>query len=150
LYDPPFNEQIEKIGMGFSREVDFVKEAHEMGMFTFTYAYSTEEATVFAEAGADVIAGHVGTTAGGKIGAVTKLTLEEACQMTQKIFDAATKVNPDVILFSHGGPITTPDDAAYVFQNTSAHGFVGGSAAERLPIEVAVLEATKSYKAYRR
>lgn len=150
LYDPPFNEQIEKIGMGFSREVEFVKEAHEMGIFTFTYAYSTEEAVTFAEAGADVVAGHVGTTAGGKIGAVTHLTLEDACQLTQEIFDAATRVNPDVILFSHGGPITTAEDAAYVFRNTSAHGFVGGSAAERLPIEIAVLEATKSYKAYTR
>ncbi len=150
LYDPPFNEQIEKIGMGFTREIEFTKIAHDMDMFTFCYAYSEEEAKIFADAGADVVAGHVGTTAGGKIGALTKLTLEEACEKTQQIFDAAKSVNPDVILFSHGGPIVTADDAAYVFRNTSADGFVGGSAAERLPIEVAVLEATASYKNYRR
>ncbi|MDL2236441.1 phosphoenolpyruvate hydrolase family protein [Christensenellaceae bacterium OttesenSCG-928-K19] len=150
LYDPPFNEQIEKIGMGFTNEVEITKLARKREMFTFCYAYTPEDAKIFAQAGADVVAGHVGTTQGGKIGAITKLTLEQACERTQEIFDAARAENPDVILFSHGGPIVTADDAAVVFRQTSADGFVGGSAAERLPIEVAVLEATQSYKEYRR
>ncbi len=150
LYDPPFNEQIEKIGMGFTNEIEITKLARKRDIFTFCYAYTPDDARLLAEAGADVIAGHVGTTEGGLIGAVTKLSLEEACEHTQEIFDQARKANPDVILFSHGGPIVTAEDAAYVFRNTSADGFVGGSAAERLPIEVAVLEATKSYKEYRR
>jgi predicted TIM-barrel enzyme len=150
LYDPPFNEQIEKIGMGFSNEVEVTKLARKREIFSFCYAYTEEDARIFAAAGADVVAGHVGTTAGGKIGAITKLTLEEACTHTQEIFDAARAENPDVILFSHGGPIVTAQDAEYVFKHTNADGFVGGSAAERLPIEVAVLDATQSYKNYRR
>jgi len=150
LYDPPFNEQISKIGMGFELEIEVVKRARQREIFSFAYAYTVEDAKVFAATGADVVAGHVGTTEGGLIGAVTKFTLEEACEHTQAFFDAARAENPDVILFSHGGPIVTADDAAYVYDHTSADGFVGGSAAERLPIEVAVLEATQSYKEYRR
>jgi predicted TIM-barrel enzyme len=55
-------------------------------------------------------------------------------------------VNEDVVLFSHGGPLETPEDARYVSQHTDAHGFMGGSAAERMPIEKAILAATQAYK----
>jgi predicted TIM-barrel enzyme len=34
----------------------------------------------------------------------------------------------------------------YIFKNTDAQGFTGGSAAERMPIEKAVLEITEAYK----
>jgi predicted TIM-barrel enzyme len=133
-------------GMGFEAEVEFVRVAHEMEMFTFAYAYSPEEAKTFAEAGADVISAHVGTTAGGLVGAKTALTLVETVKIEQKIFDAALAINKDIILFVHGGPIVTPEDAAYAIKNSDAVGFVGGSAAERMPIEKAVLEATKNFK----
>ncbi len=150
VYDPPFNDLIENIGMGWSNELEFVEIAHKMQMFTLVYAYNEEEAVAFAERGADVISAHVGTTTGGFAGAKTKYTLEEATEQSQKIFDAALKVNPDILLLAHGGPIETPDDAAYVFRHTSAHGFIGGSAAERLPIEKAVMETTQAYKSYTR
>ena len=150
VYDAPFNDLIENIGMGWSNELEFVEIAHELHMFTFAYAYTPEEARVFAERGADVVAAHVGTTVGGLAGAKTKYTLDDAAQISQQIFDAATAINPNIILFSHGGPITTADDAAYIFKNTNCHGFVGGSAAERLPIEKAVMAATQEFKAYSR
>jgi predicted TIM-barrel enzyme len=34
----------------------------------------------------------------------------------------------------------------YVVQNTMAQGFLGGSAAERMPIENSVFEVTQEYK----
>ena len=146
LYDESFGEQIEHIGMGWSNEVEFVRVAHEMNMFTFAYAFSPEEATILAEAGADVVASHCGSTKGGLIGAKTGLTLEDAADLSQRIFDAARKVNKDVILFAHGGPIEGPKEVEYIFKNTDAQGFTGGSAAERMPIERAVLEVTEAYK----
>ena len=75
------------------------------------------------------------------------LSLDEAVELTQEVFDAALSVNPDIILFAHGGPMKGPKEAEYVVRKTNAHGFIGGSAAERIPIEKAVLEATKEYKA---
>jgi predicted TIM-barrel enzyme len=146
LYDESFGEQIEHIGMGWSNEVEFVRTAHEMKMFTFAYAFSPEEAKILAEAGADVVASHCGSTKGGLAGAKTGLSLEEAADLSQKIFDAAKAVRKDVILFAHGGPIEGPKEVEYIFKHTDAHGFTGGSAAERMPIEKAILEITQAYK----
>ncbi|MHB1376103.1 MAG: phosphoenolpyruvate hydrolase family protein [Candidatus Humimicrobiaceae bacterium] len=146
LYGESFSEQIEHIGMGWSNEVEFVKIAREMNMFTFAYAFTPEEAKILADAGANIIASHLGSTTGGTIGAKTAMTLEVAGVLTQKIFDAARKSNKDVILFAHGGPIEGPKEVEYIFKNTNAQGFTGGSAAERMPIEKAILAVTQEYK----
>ncbi len=55
--------------------------------------------------------------------------------------DAANEVNPDVIVLCHGGPIASPDDAAYVLERTDGVvGFFGASSMERLPTERAMTE----------
>ena len=146
LYGESFSEQIEQIGMGWSNEVEFVKTARELNMFTFCYAFSPEEAETLTDAGADIIASHVGSTKGGTIGANTTMSLDEAAELSQKIFDTTRKVNKDVILFAHGGPIEEPKEVEYIFKHTNAQGFTGGSAVERMPIEKAILEVTEEYK----
>ena len=146
IYGSGVMEQMEAIGMGWDKEVDFVGEAHKMDMFSLAYAFTPEEARILAEVGCPAIASHCGSTAGGLKGAKTSLTLDEACEISQQIFDAAKAVNPDVILFAHGGPMKGPEEAKYVVEKTDAVGFIGGSAAERMPIEKAVLAATQEYK----
>ena len=48
------------------------------------------------------------------------------------------------------GPISEPEDAEYVLQNTrGVDGFYGASSMERLPVEVAITEHVKKYKAIR-
>lgn len=146
IYGDAICEQMEQIGMGWSREVEMVRMAHEMNMFALAFAFTPEEATILAEAGAPAISSHAGATKGGLAGAKTSYTLDEAAELSQRIFDAARKVNPNVILFAHGGPIEGPKEVEYVFKHTNAQGFIGGSAAERIPIEKAVLAATQEYK----
>ena len=146
IYGEALMDQMENIGMGWTREVDMIRTAHEMNMFSLAYAFTPAEATILAEAGASAISSHVGATKGGLMGAKTGLNLEEATQLSQHIFDAARKVNPAVILFAHGGPIEGPTEVEYVFKHTNAQGFIGGSAAERVPIEKAVYAATLEYK----
>lgn len=146
IYGDATVEQMDKIGIGWRREVEFVEAAVEEDMFALAYAFNPEEARVMAEAGAHAIATHFGSTVGGVRGAASKVTLDEATEKSQEMFDAALSVNSDVILFAHGGPIEGPREAAHVMKNTSAHGFIGGSAAERVPIERAILAATQDYK----
>ena len=71
--------------------MEFIRIAHEMNMFTFGYACNPKEATDLANAGANIIGSHLGSTRGGDIGAKTKITLEESAELSQKIFDAAKK-----------------------------------------------------------
>ncbi len=149
IYGDATVEQMDAIGMGWNREVEFVREAKRMDMFSLVYAFNAHEARVMAEAGADAIASHCGATTGGVSGAKTSLTLEDATRLTQEIFDAAREVNPDVLLFAHGGPIEGPPEVEHVLRHTNCQGFIGGSAAERRPIEKAILAATQEYKSLR-
>lgn len=146
IYGDAIMEQMKQIDMGWDREVEFVAEAHRMEMFSLAYAFTPDEARILAEVGCPAISSHVGSTVGGMKGAKSNLTLDEATELSQRIFDAAKAVNPDIILFAHGGPMKGPDEAKYVVTHTDAVGFIGGSAAERMPIEKAVLAATQEYK----
>jgi predicted TIM-barrel enzyme len=148
LIDGRFRMELERTAMGFGKEVEMIRAAHQRGFFTCVYVFNPEEATAMARAGADVIIAHVGLTVGGSIGLDENdsLSLEEAPAIVQAIGDAAKDVNPDIILLCHGGPIATPKDATYVFERCDAVGFVGASSMERLPVEHAITETTRTFK----
>ncbi|MHC4717881.1 MAG: phosphoenolpyruvate hydrolase family protein [Planctomycetota bacterium] len=150
LCDGIFRRNLEETGMGYGLEVDMIRLAHEMDLFTTPYAFNAEEAAAMAAAGADVVVAHMGLTTKGSIGATSALTLEQAPAKVMEIAAAAKAVNPDVILLCHGGPISMPEDAEYVLQNTDGvHGFYGASSMERLPTEVAIREQMEKFKAVR-
>ena len=150
LCDGQFRQNLEETGMGYDKEVDMIRLAHEMDILTTPYAFNTDEAQRMADAGADVVVAHMGLTTKGAIGATSAVTLEDAPAKVQAICDAAKGVNGDVIVLCHGGPISMPDDAEYVLQNTTGvHGFYGASSMERLPTETAIKEQMEKFKAIR-
>ena len=121
--------------------------ARRMDMFSIVYVGSPEEARDMAAVGADAIIAHVGTTIGGSIGVVeATMTIEEAAARTQEIIDAGKAVRKDVIYLSHGGPISTPEDAAYINEHTDAVGFVGASSLERMAVEESLTRLTSEFK----
>ncbi len=148
LIDGRFRTELERTNMGFGKEVDMIRQAHDMGFFTAVYVFDPDQSRVMAEAGADCVIAHMGLTVGGSIGleAEDALTLEEAPDRVQAIGEAAWNVDPDAILLCHGGPIALPDDAAYVMARCDAVGFVGASSMERLPVETAITTTIRSFK----
>ena len=148
LCDGMFRQNLEETGMGFGLEVDMIRQANQLNLFTTPYVFNVDEAKAMAEVNADVVVAHMGLTTKGSIGASTALTLEEAPSKVQELCDAAKRVNPDIVCLCHGGPISMPDDAEYVLKNTEGvHGFYGASSMERLPTEVAITEQMKEFKA---
>ena len=150
LIDGLYRQNLEETGMGYGVEVEMIRTAHEMGLLTTPYAFNPQEGEQMAAAGADIVVAHTGLTTKGAIGATTALTLEESAGVVQAICDAARGVSEEVIVLCHGGPISEPEDAEYVLQNTrGVNGFYGASSMERLPVEVAITEHVKKYKAIR-
>ena len=148
LCDGVFRANLEESGMGYSLEVDMIRTAHELDLFTSPYAFDEDEARQMTEAGADVIVAHMGLTTKGSIGAETSRSLEDCVGAVQAIADAAREINPEVIVLCHGGPIAMPDDAQYILSRTEhVHGFYGASSVERLPTEIAITEQMKRFKA---
>jgi predicted TIM-barrel enzyme len=147
LIDGTFRGGLEETGMGFDKEVEMIRQAHEIDLLTCPYVFTEDEARAMAKAGADVLIPHMGLTTKGDIGARTALTLEEAARRVQGLCDAAKAVNPDVLVLCHGGPIAEPEDAEYVLKNTKGVvGFFGASSIERLPTEVAITGCVKRFK----
>ena len=100
-----------------------------------------------AQAGADVLVPHMGLTTGGSIGADTAKTLDDCVPLIQAMHDAAKRVNPEIIVLCHGGPIAEPDDAEYILERTEGVvGFFGASSMERLPTEIAMTENMRRFK----
>ena len=148
IVDGHFRQVLEETGMSVKKEFEMVALARKMDLFSIVYVAKPEEAKAMAEAGADAIIAHVGTTIGGSIGVTgAACTLEEAVKRCQGIISAAKSVRSDILFLSHGGPIATPEDAAYVNEHTECVGFVGASSLERLGVERSLTDITRRFKA---
>ncbi len=151
LIDGLFRANLEETNMGYDKEVEMIRLARQLDLLTTPYAFNAEESQRMADAGADVIVAHMGLTTKGTIGAHTARTLDDCVRDVQIISDAALGVREDVIILCHGGPIAMPDDVEYVLSRTqNVHGFYGASSMERLPVETALTEQTRRFKAIRR
>ncbi len=146
LIDGRFRQNLEETGMGFGPEVDMIRTAHQMGMLTTPYCFDCDQAAALATAGADILIPHMGLTTKGTIGAETALTLEEAVRRVQEMHDAAKRINPEILVLCHGGPIAEPEDAQYILDQTEGiSGFYGASSMERLPVEPAIEERVRQF-----
>lgn len=147
LIDGVFRQNLEETGMGYDLEVDMIKKAHEIGLFTTPYVFNEDDARNMAKAGADVLVAHMGLTTKGSIGAQTALTLDDCVEKIQKIADAGREINPDIMVICHGGPIAEPEDAKYIIERTKGvNGFFGASSIERIPTEKAIKEQVLNFK----
>lgn len=148
IVDGHFRNVLEETGMSFQKEVEMVRLASKMDMFSVVYVAKPEEAVQMADAGADAIIAHVGTTVGGSIGVTgATCTMDNAVERTQVIVDAVKKSNPDTFFLAHGGPVNTPADVTEILKKTTGvHGFVGASSLERMGVEASLTNLTKEFK----
>ena len=146
LIDGSFRANLEETGMGYALEVEMIRRAHELDLLTTPYVFNEAEARAMAAAGADIVVCHMGLTTGGAIGAETALRLADCVAPINAWAAVARDVNPDIIVLCHGGPIATPDDAAYILKHCPGiQGFYGASSMERLPTELALTETTRRF-----
>lgn len=147
IIDGHLRNVLEETGMGFEKEVEMIRLATKMDMFSIVYVATPEEACQMAEAGADAIISHVGTTVGGSIGVVdATVSMDTAIERTQAIINEARKINPEIFFLAHGGPINTPEDVRVILDNTDAQGFVGASSLERMGVEESLTNLTRDFK----
>jgi len=150
LFDGVMRASFEETGFGFGLEVEMIAKAHELDLLTTPYVFNPGEAEAMARAGADLIVAHMGVTVGGTIGATSAKTLKQCVGEVDRIAEAAMRLRPDILVLCHGGPIATPEDAEFMMRNCRrCHGFYGASSMERLPVETALTEHVRRFKALR-
>jgi len=148
LFDGVMRASFEETGFGFGLEVEMIAKAHELDLLTTPYVFNPAEAEAMTRAGADVIVAHMGVTVGGTVGATSSKTLEQCAGEVDRVAEAAMRVRPDILVLCHGGPIAAPADAEFMMRNCRyCHGFYGASSMERLPVETALTEHVRRFKA---
>ena len=151
LFDGVIRRQLEETGMGYGLEVEMIRAARSLDLLTTPYVFGEQSARDMARAGADVVVCHLGLTTGGAVGAATTLSLKACVPLIDAWAEAARKINPDVLVLCHGGPIATPADARFILTHCPRiDGFYGASSMERLPAETALTEQTRKFKAIKR
>ncbi len=148
LIDGRFRKELEDTGMGYGKEIATLKLASELGFFTLGYAFNVEEAAMVGEAGMDVLICHMGLTTGGAIGSKYSeaVSLEKCGELVNQMGEAARRGKSDIMIFAHGGPISSPADTSYIYAHTMAIGFLGASSIERIPVEQPLMNAVKEFK----
>jgi predicted TIM-barrel enzyme len=148
LFDGTMRTSFEETGMGYGLEVDMIAAAHALDLLTTPYVFNPDEARAMTRAGADIIVAHMGVTTGGSIGATSAKSLDACVAEIDAIAEAARAEREGVLVICHGGPISEPADAAYILAHASGcHGFYGASSMERLPVERAITQQTRDFKA---
>lgn len=148
LIDGRFRKELEDTGMGYGVEMETLKLARELGFFTMGYAFNVEEAAMVGRSKLDVLICHMGLTAGGAIGSkyAEGMSLSAAADLINEMTRAARAEYPEILIFAHGGPISSPLDTAYIYEKTEAVGFLGASSIERIPVEKPLQEAVRQFK----
>ena len=147
LIDGDFRANLEATGMGYDKEIEMIRLAHEIDLFTSPYVFDSEQAMAMAEAGADQLVAHVGLTTSGSIGAGVAFTLDEAIDKVMAIADAARQVRQDILVICHGGPFDEPPNVGKALaQMPGIAGFFGASSIERLPTERAIRGQVEEFK----
>jgi predicted TIM-barrel enzyme len=147
LFDGVMRENMEATGLGYDLEVEMIKIASEMDIFTSPYVFNEDEARAMTKAGADLLVPHVGLTTAGTIGASAALTLDDAINKVMSMADAAWKINPQLMVICHGGPFDEPENVGKALEKMPGIvGFYGASSAERLPTERAIKAQVESFK----
>jgi predicted TIM-barrel enzyme len=146
--DSHYRRNLEESGLGFDKEAKVLQIAHELGYFTIGYCFTPDEARLVAKAGVDIVACHVGLTAGGLIGAGTVKSMEESIKITTDLINAAKEVRPamDFLPITHGGIMESPETTIPVMEATEAVGYLGASSIERTPVEPAVIKVCQDFK----
>jgi predicted TIM-barrel enzyme len=147
LVDGNFRKTLEETGVKFDMEVEMIAIGHRKGLYTKAFCTTPEEAQKMMDAGCDNIIAHGGNTSGGSIGSKTATSIETMVGFIQSIIDTVKRKKPDVIVTCHGGATETPEDVKILLERVKGlDGYVGGSTAERIPVEKSITEAIRGFK----
>lgn len=148
IYGTWFAELCEESGIGFSRELELIRKAHEQGLFTLAWVFNEKEAREMTLAGADIIGAMVmnGPASMEKPGYTEECRIQEAVDIINRICDSAKSVREDVIVITHGDPFLDVEAVQRSIHETSAVGYASGSSGERIPTQESIKKQVKEFK----
>ena len=149
-FDGEFRKTLEGTGLGYQHEINMLVTARELDMLAIGYAFNEQDCErLMREAMPDIFIFHAGITRGGSTGYAGGSDIADTASRSQRHYEIAKKIKPDVILLAHGAALVNPEDAQYMLDHTDCHGVQLGSSIERMAIEKPLEERSAAFKSIR-
>jgi predicted TIM-barrel enzyme len=105
IVDGGFRRSLEETQLGYPREVELIRLAHDLDLLTAPLAFTPEEAERMTQAGADLLVAHLGLPVRAK-------ERDGATKRALEIAGAARRQRRDIPVLAHGGPLCGAAEAA--------------------------------------
>ena len=128
-------------------ERQMLERARTVGFATFGFAFTAEEVASFCESGVDGLILNVGLTRAIQDSAEKRNVVRSAIASAQEMWDALRHCDGTPLCFLFGGAISQPPDLEEILREVPVHGYAGGSAFERIPVETVVASIVKRLRA---
>lgn len=128
-------------GISHEREREMLVRAKERGFAVFGFALSADEVRSFCEAGVDGLILNVGLTKSVQDSLEKKNQIRTAIATAREMWRALQGIEPEPLCFLFGGSIIQPLDLEEILRELPIHGYAGGSAFERIPVQ-AIVDST--------
>src|SRR5262245_19961037 len=147
-FDGEFRRTLEGTGLGYEKEIEMLCHARNLDLLTIGYAFNEEDTKLLmTKADPDIFIFHAGITRGGTTGYAGGSSLEEMAQRSQRHFETAKRIRPNVILLAHEAGLVNPEHAQYLYQKTDCHSITVGSSIERMATEEPLKNRAALFKA---
>lgn len=144
--DGTFRAHLENEGFGIAAEVELLKNAKEMGLATFGFALTAEDAHTFAKNGVDALILNVGLTTEVIDTIEKKNQLQLSITKAKEMLASVSKSGRKPVSLIYGGSITEPEDFDEFISQVPIDGYAGGSVFDRFPILGTVILKVRSFK----
>lgn len=141
MQDGMWRDGVEGAGLGLEYEMSILRKAREHDLFTAGVAFDEEDAGTTAQSGVDMLIYHLGLTKKQE-----QLPLEEAAEIVNRVSARVHAAAPELPILITGGPVTTPEDTAYMYEHTEAVGFFAGAAIDDKIVTESIAETVRRFE----
>ena len=117
IFDGSFRKNLERTGISFSREVNFIRDACAAGMLTVPIVFTSEEAKQMTGAGADVIVANTGFAGMEDFEKAAQAVPDDSVEMLNSIIDASKSKNNGVLVLYCSTRVSGREDARHILDN---------------------------------
>ena len=145
LIDGRLREALTQDGFTVEREIEMLVEARKRGLVTFGFVTTVADALQMSKAGVEALIFNAGWTHETQDIYEKNDRIEYLIVKVNEIFNAVRRSGADPLFLFFGGAVTTPEDSAELYRRTEIHGFGGGSAFERIPVNNLVTHIVRQF-----
>ena len=117
IVDGRFRANMEGTNMGYQIEVDMIRTAHELDLFTCPFIFDAEQAEAMTHAGADMLLLHFGLVTKKALERGDASSVESCADKLRQVWEKCRAVRRDILIGCCGQQVDSLEGAAQLVQS---------------------------------